>query len=259
MRPSSYPSRGLKLSLLLAIVAFIAYVGNLRTIVMGDSEPAAMLPIVLLTRHTTHFDSFEEYYRKDPFGYAFRHTGHGYVAGYPLMTGIIATPFYAIPVLWMQTFRQPAIAGWVAFGRVMEKVTAAMLVAISVFLFFHTCIAMKATERAAFWLTVAFAFGTGSWSTASQALWMHGPGILFILLAVMLAAKHVENPRPKTALLLGTACGLAVAIRLNNVLFVAPLSLWVLWKRPRHIFRGLARGHPDRASHGIQPCHLWRF
>jgi len=77
--------------------------------------------------------------------------------------------------------------------------------------------------------TIAYAFGSEAWAISSQALWMHGPGVLSILQSLKLAGV----PSAERALLVGLCCGIAIAVRLNNVLFVGPLLCWILIKDRR--------------------------
>ena len=72
--------------------------------------------------------------------------------------------------------------------------------------------------------TIAYAFGSEAWAISSQALWMHGPGVLSILQSLKLAGV----PSAERALLVGLCCGIAIAVRVNNVIFVGPLLCWIL-------------------------------
>jgi hypothetical protein len=221
----------------LAAVSFVIYLGNFKTLGAADTVPASLLPIVLLTEGRIYFDSYEQHYKdtgNPVYSFVFVHTNRGLVSSYPLATGFLATPIYLIPVLWLKIIRSPTIEEWISFAGVMEKVAAAVIVSISIVVFFYTCRALSCREVTAFWLSAAFAFGTEAWSTSSQALWMHGPGIFFMCLSVLLGLRLVEVPRRQLAVLLGLSCGMGLAIRFNNVLFVGPLLCWILYKQPRH-------------------------
>ena len=227
-------SRDAAISLSLAAVSFVIYLSNFKTIAAEDTVPASLLPIVLLTEGRIYFDSYEQHYKDtgNPV-YFFVHTNRGFVSSYPLATGLLATPVYAMPVLWWKVTRSPTIEDWISFAGIMEKVAAAAIVSISIVVFFYTCRALNCREVTAFWLSAAFAFGSEAWSTSSQGLWMHGPGILFMLLSTLLALRQAQAPSSKLAFLLGLSCGLAIAVRVNNVLFVGPILYWILCKQPR--------------------------
>src|SRR5271165_3857888 len=88
------------LSLSLAAFSFMIYLSNFRTKGSGDTVPASLLPITLLTEGSIYFDSYAQHYEKNgnPV-YFFHHTRGRTVSSYPLATGFLATPIYAIPVL----------------------------------------------------------------------------------------------------------------------------------------------------------------
>jgi hypothetical protein len=228
-------SRDTALSLSLAAFSFMIYLSNFRTIGSGDTIPASLLPIILLTEGSIYFDSYAQHYEKNgnP-AHFFQHTRGRTVSWYPLASGFLATPIYAIPVLGWKIVHQPTIEEWISFAGIMEKVAAAAITSISIIVFFYTCRALNCQQVTAFWLSAAYAFGSEAWSTSSQGLWMHGPGILFMLLSTFLALRHEQAPDLKSALLLGLCCGTAIAVRLNNILFVVTLLCWILWKRHRH-------------------------
>src|SRR5215469_856235 len=91
-------SRDTTLSLGLAAFSFMIYLSNFRTIGSRDTIPASLLPIILLTEGSIYFDSYAQYYEKNgnP-AYFFQHTRGRTVSSYPLATGFLATPIYAIP------------------------------------------------------------------------------------------------------------------------------------------------------------------
>jgi hypothetical protein len=228
-------SRDTTISLSLAAFSFVIYLSNFRTIGSGDTVPASLLPIVLLTEGSIYFDSYAQHYEKngDP-AYFFHHTGGRTVSSYPLATGFLAAPIYTIPVLGWKIIHRPTIEEWISFAGVMEKAAAAGITSISIIVFFYTCRALNCQQVTAFWLSAVYAFGSEAWSTSSQGLWTHGPGISLMLLSTFLALIHVRASNVKSAVLLGLCCGTAVAVRLNNIFFAGPLLCWILWKRHRH-------------------------
>ena len=228
-------SRDTALSLGLAAFSFMIYLSNFRTIGSRDTIPASLLPIILLTEGSIYFDSYAQYYEKNgnP-AYFFQHTRGRTVSSYPLATGFLATPIYAIPVLGWKIIHRPTIEEWISFAGIMEKAAAAAITSISIIVFFYTCRALNCKQVTAFWLSMAYAFGSEAWSTSSQGLWMHSPGILFMLLSTFLALRQERAPSLKSALLLGLCCGTAIVVRLNNILFVGTLLGWTLWRRHRH-------------------------
>jgi hypothetical protein len=78
-----------------------------------------------------------------------------------------------------------------------------------------------------------FAFCTPAWSTASRALWQHGPSIL-LLSAALLLALWAER-RPGVAGFLGIPLALAFFVRPTNAVPAALLAVYVFVYHRRHL------------------------
>ena len=211
------------------VISLVVYLSNWRTINAGDTQPASLLPIALMLHGSIDLSMFEQHYRNDPTNSAFfMHTERGYFSRYPLASGILAVPVYAVPVFLLKAIKQPTPDDWIKVAVVMEKISGALVTSLSVGVFWFVARALGAGRRCAAALTIAYAFGSEAWTISSQALWMHGPGELFILLSILLSLRLREAPTARKALLVGLCCGIAIVIRINNVLFVAPLLCWIL-------------------------------
>src|SRR3990172_7467476 len=81
-------------------------------------------------------------------------------------------------------------------------------------------------RRQALLLTLLFAFSTSMWSTASRALWQHGPSVLFLSIALYLTLLAQE--REPLIQYVGFFIAVAYVIRPNNSLSVLFTSLYVL-------------------------------
>lgn len=241
MRPMGSKVRD---GLILFVVAFILYNINLRPIATGDSVPAALTPIVLLTRGNLVMDEFNRYYvayyqkkyaisKDSPTPYFFTATKYGYLSTYPVATGLLLTPFYAIPVFLYAQF-QPTTAQWVFFAVVAEKIAASAITAATVVFFYLLSHKVGASRRSAIVLATVYGFATQAWVISSQALWQHGPGVFFILLASLVALDHRERPSAGKALLMGSLCAFSVAIRPTNILFCAAALAWMMKERPSY-------------------------
>jgi hypothetical protein len=86
---------------------------------------------------------------------------------------------------------------------------------------------------------LVFGFATSAWSTASRALWQHGPSILFLALALLaldqLFPRNSEAPAPRVGwrwapLMAGAALAGAVTMRPTNAIALALGTVLVLWK-----------------------------
>lgn len=93
--------------------------------------------------------------------------------------------------------------------------------------------AQARSRRLATMVTLGFAFGTSAWSTASRAMWEHGPSLLLIGGAVF-CADHLDRRVGRSerhAAGLGAFLALAYAARPTNAVAVVVLTLWVAWRR----------------------------
>jgi len=92
----------------------------------------------------------------------------------------------------------------------------------------------RTRRRAAFAVGAVFAFGTAAWSTASRALWQHGPSMLALGLALLFALRlerqgqdHPERRAWVPALALGAILATAYALRPTNAVAVVAFTALV--------------------------------
>ena len=223
------------LSVLLFVVCVAVYASNGKTLNTGDSVPTRLIPIALVLDGTPMLDRFASVI---PAGahtsYFVRQTPYGLASWYPIATGLVATPIVAPAVLWIQHTSAPDAAAWLVIGRGLEKLAAIVIAALAVVVFLPLCRRLRVPPFLALLVTVTFAFGSQLFSTASQALWQHGPGCLAILAALLClvsaAGEHAAAPLAGFSAL----AALAVAIRPNDLLIVAPFALLALWRHPRY-------------------------
>jgi hypothetical protein len=90
-------------------------------------------------------------------------------------------------------------------------------------------------RRLATLVSLGFAVGTGAWSTASRAMWQHGPSLLALAVAVLMAdrlASRSSGVRWRAAVL-GAALAAAYAFRPTNAVAVVGFTLWLVWRYRR--------------------------
>jgi hypothetical protein len=209
--------------LFLLVVCGLVYNTNGQLIASGDTTPARFIPFSILLDGTTTLDRFfaaevggaaglrqagpEERMR---YYYLTPRNGRLY-STYPITTPALITPLYA-PVVWLkgkwttQEIEQIAPIG--------EKLTASLIAALSVAGMYLLLTALT-NHRHAVLLALAFGFATTTWTTSSQALWQHGPSVLFIILTLAVLAH-----RPNATWLVGLSAGLAVDSRPSNLFFL---------------------------------------
>ena len=128
----------------------------------------------------------------------------------------------------------------------VQLVTASAVTALAVVVVYRLVLARvedrcRARRRIAVAIALGFAFATPAWSTASRALWQHGPSMLFLALALLVAVV-IEDRGPSrseaapTAMrLFGAALAAAYVVRPSNAVAVVVFSLWVLVRYRRHV------------------------
>jgi hypothetical protein len=217
----------------LFLVPFFIYNLNLRPIPSGDTTPAALLPFAILGDHTITFDRFESWYAEsqhmNPAWFIRLGNGH-YYSTYPILLPLALTPFYAPLGIWIDLRHMPP-GRVVLLARVLEKVSASLIAALSVAAFLALAERL-AGARAALILTIVYAFGSETWSISSQALWQHGLSELTIILALLSVIWAEDRPdRLLPVALAGLCSGFSVANRLTNVIFFVLLGGYALWSR----------------------------
>lgn len=208
-------------ALVLAVLAFVVYNANLRVIGTGDSLPARLVPLVLLRWGTLALDRVEQaaqvpgYY---PYWLQRDRAGRA-VSAYPLVTPLLVTPVFVPAVVYLE------LRGWEPkrvrrVSEIGEKVAASLVTATSVGLMF-LLLRRRASEPLAGLLTVAYAFGTNTWVTSSQALWQHGVGELLMVAGLALLTGRPTRARVIAA---GLVIGLLPANRPPDALLALGLA-----------------------------------
>ena len=234
------------MQLFLFLLCGILYNSNGQFIPSGDTRPASLIPFSILLDGTTSMDRFfaaeiggaKEFERMSPtersrYYYVSSHRGHLY-SNYPITTPVLVAPLYA-PFVSVQ-------GGWTTekilrVAPYAEKIAASLIAGLSVVLM-HLLLIALTTPRRALTLSLAFGFGTTAWTASSQALWQHGPGVLFIILTLVVLAR-----RPNVLWLAGLAAGMAAACRPSNLFLVVTLVAVVTLAR-RSVRSGLAAALP---------------
>lgn len=219
-------------SVVIGLCCFLIYALNGRAIGAGDTLPARYLPFAILKHHTLYLDPVADLAAMgrgdDAFWLLHRPDGH-LVSLYPVVTPALITPLYAPAVAYLN------LRGWTIprverVARVMEKLAASLLAALSVALLYEL-LRRRTNQRTALLLTVAYAFGTTTWVVSSQALWQHGLAQVLVVGAVLLLTGATTRTRLALA---GLLLGLMAGNRPPDAVLAAVLGLYGLSRTPRH-------------------------
>ncbi|MDT5159479.1 MAG: hypothetical protein QOH51_3836 [Acidobacteriota bacterium] len=244
-----YP-RSLTTPLLLGLFCFLVYNANLRQIGAGDTLPARYQPLILWHDGTLDLDANARLVahghpttppRNRPAGadgqvtyfepstyWMVRTRPHQLASLYPMVTPLLVAPLYVPAVIWLNAhgWEQPRVD---RVAELMEKVSASLLASVASVLMF--LLLRRERIRWSLPLAVAFAFGTNTWMTSSQALWQHGTGELLIVLALLLV---VASASPVRTAALGAVCVLIAANRPPDALIAGAVVLFTVWSRRRN-------------------------
>lgn len=221
-------------SAFIGLTILSAYLANGRYVGSGDCVPAIYVPIALARGDGPWLDRFETMLvgpeGKLP-GYCEKSRGH-VVSRYPIGPGLILVPLVA-PQVWIQDLVQP---GWDrspevfrATSRRISKNASAMLAAMSMVMLW-TWLRSIFGESAALFGTFAAAFGSGMWSTASQAPWQHGPAVFCFSLALCVST-YGRDDRIFGAIM-GVFTAMIVVCRTVDLPIAVAIGLFVLRRKP---------------------------
>jgi hypothetical protein len=229
--------RDLRIALLVGLCCLIVYNANGRAIASGDTYAARYQPFAIWKHHTLFLDPVEALVSQgrelptnpltQPGASAYwivpMRGGH-HVSLYPFVVPVLVAPLYLPAVIYVS--RQ----GWTdrnldVAARIMEKLTASLIAALSASLLF-LALRRRTTTSDAVLLTAAYAFGTSTWVISSQALWQHGMAELMVAGAILLITGPCTTARALTA---GVLCGLIAANRPPDAVLAAALGAYALF------------------------------
>jgi len=218
---------GVRASVLIGLCCLLVYNANLRAITAGDTYPARYLPFAILQYHTIFFDPIEKVAaqgRGDRAFWLVQRPGRPTFSVYPIVVPVLIAPLYIPAVAYLH------LRGWTdarldRLARVMEKVCASLIAALSASLLF-LLLRRRAKATIALLLTLAFAFGTTTWVIGSQALWQHGMAELLVIGTLLFLTAPCTTPRTIAA---GLLLGLIGANRPPDVILAAALGVYGLY------------------------------
>jgi len=207
-----------------ALSALAAYLSTFRWH-GGDDITNSLFPIEVLKYHTLQMNDVISPWLDGKSHDFIVDVGPHRLSFHPIFTGILAIPFYIIPVL----FKAPITE---TFLHNMSKLSASCLVTLSVIVFYRAA-AARASKGWALATTLIYAFGTFSFSISSQALFQHGA----TQLGAALIFWGLATNKDWSGFIAGLGCGVALAARGDSVFFAVAAGLYVLWRKPKTLFR----------------------
>jgi hypothetical protein len=227
---SPLAGRELRISLIIGLCCLLVYNANRRAISAGDTYPARYLPFAIWHDHTLRLDPIEKLTAqgRGDTAYWVRHVSRDHaISLYPVTLPVLLAPLYLPAVIYLDH------RGWTAqrvdeIARIMEKLSASLLAALSAALLYLT-LRRRASLQNALLLTLAYALGTTTWGISSQALWQHGMGQLLVIAALLVLTGPCTLMRTIAA---GLLCGLIASNRPPDAILALALGGYGLfWAR----------------------------
>ncbi|MFM7316870.1 MAG: hypothetical protein ACKO5E_07960 [bacterium] len=224
-------------TLCLGLACFFVYTANGRYIGAGDCVPAAIMPVAIARGDGPWLDRYRQFIEDDngklP-GYCELSRSH-VVSRYPVGPGLVLAPL-VVPQVWLWDSFSP---GWdqnkptfELTTRRMAKTSASLLVAASMSLL-YLWLASFTSHKSAALAAIAAAFGTGLFTTASQASWQHGPAVFCLMLAI--TCLHFFAGSSQANVIAGIATAMIVVCRLTDLPIAFALWLCVTRRSRRDV------------------------
>jgi len=217
---------------LLAVYAF----SSVRT--SYDSRWSIHTAASLLAGRWGELSAFEPVLAENGY-YAIERQASGLYSLFPIGVSVLALPFVGLTELVDPTF---AGALRSSVPAVYESVIASILAALAAVAFYALARSRGAAHAAALAAAAICAFATPMWSTASRALWQHGPQVLMLVLAMLLLER--ARRRPELAQYASLPLAAAFVIRPTSAIEIAVLSLYVFVAHKGQTVRYLAWSLP---------------
>ncbi len=209
-----------------------------------DVVSTSFLPLSLLKRGDFTLSEFTDFFNanwRSP--YFVIEIDGDVVSRYPVAAAVLALPFYGLPV-GLGWIENPS-PGWLFYpwsAFFAAKFAAAFMSALAVAML-YLCARELTDTGASLALATAFGFGTSIWSTVSQGLWQHTPGILFQVIALwflLRGRRRGANAVTPAAFFFSAATISRTYVAIAAALFTlyiflayrSALTRWVFWAIP---------------------------
>lgn len=222
---------GLKPNTALSLFIFLFVLGThflSETVTITDSKWVMHTSLSIIRHHDTNLDEYTPLIESEQ-NYGVERVNEHYYYYFPVGTPLLITPLVKlVDFVSKHVFYSDidSLLNNKAFGG-MELLLASILVAIcSVFVFLF-CFEITGNKWTCLLLTFIFAFCTPMWSTASRALWSHGPSALFLSITLLCLLRSQRNYMYLIGA--GGAVAFSYVIRPTNSVAVLMLSIYVLY------------------------------
>ena len=215
----------------------------------ADSIRAVSVAVSMVHYHSLSLDRFQPL--PDP-GYAITVVnGHSYPL-FPWAVSLFAVPWVIADDLLHKLGITEGSVAMVRSGHDwgLQVVSMATVVAAATVVVYFIALRVlrlhpARRRRWAVAVALAFALATPAWSTASRAMWQHGPSMLCIALGLLFALRAQAGQRGWMGM--GAAFAASYAMRPTDSIVIVVMAVWVLVAQRRHLLAVLAGAVPPLA------------
>jgi hypothetical protein len=231
-------------SILLFLLVFISHARSPVT-TSFDSMWAIYTAHSLIHEKNINLDEFKpQLHAKKNFG--IRKKGGHYYNYFPLGASFLSVPFVFVyelaPSLWIKILpglvydegkvSSPPTA--LDLHLSLERIIASFVVALTSIVIFFIALNFISVPYSLI-LSLMFAFCTPAWSTASRALWQHGPSMLLLTLAILIVVRSWKNSSHIAFAAIPLA--LSFVVRPTNSVSIAVFTLYVFFTAREYFIR----------------------
>lgn len=213
----------------------------------ADPIRAVSVAVSMVHFHSLSLDRFQPL--PDP-GYAITMVnGHSYPL-FPWAVSLFAVPWVILEDVGHKLGLTEGSVAMVRSGhdwglQVVSMATVVAAATVVVYFIALRVLRLPSPARRRRWAVVvalAFALATPAWSTASRAMWQHGPSMLCIAIGLLCALRAQSGQRGWMGM--GAALAASYAMRPTDSIVIIVMGVWVLVAHRRHLLAVVAGAVP---------------
>jgi len=246
LHPQTATCKQLLTLVLIFLVVFITHSLSSVCCHAGDSVWSVPVAMSFIREHNADVDEYEqiavsnEYYGETVVRNDNHYTievirGHVYTKQ-PIGVSVVAVPPLLVMDNVLGRLVDVDLDEYVRYGGSgqLERLVASFIVGLTA-LFIYLIALRFLNRRYSLLVVLVFAFCTSAWSTASRALWQHGPSMLMLsaTLYLILLARH----RPSLVQFAGLPLALSFIIRPTNSISALVLTLYIAVRFRRYLLK----------------------
>lgn len=202
----------------------------------ADAVPNTFLPFLLYKHNTFDFSPIAFHLRRfdsnKKIQYYISQGESGRYSSYPVLTGLIAYPFYIIPLALNKI---PTVTYHENILKILliGRVAAAFYSAVSVSLLYAILRKIDRKSKLLYPITTFFALGTSMWTISSRELWTHTLVVTILCTTILLLIQ--TELKVRSFFIIGLLCGLIIATRQTTAVIAILIGLYVLYKHKKYV------------------------